>query len=94
LVRFQKETTEVYVDITSSELAHPLWGTGCRYKSYPATTSLENILPDIADYLDWKIVCSTCHRDKEDVNGTFCSNSFHLQAGENLLKMFDEPETN
>lgn len=91
LVEFLPDTTEVYLFIESSEPTNPYWGSGCKHKSYPATTSLQDILPDFEDYLKWDYVCPTCKKLKAEATTQFCSNSFHLYEGDNLLAMFDEP---
>ena len=93
-VDFKDETTEVYVYIKSTEPENPFWGNGCRHHSYPKEIPLENILPEIADYLNWEIVCPTCHGPKERPADTgFCGDVYHVDSGTNLLGIFDEDVT-
>jgi len=91
LVEFLVDSTEVFMTIQSTEPQHPIWGTGCKHKSFPATQSLEEILPGFKDYLTWEFVCNTCHKPK-GVDSSFCSNSFHLEHGVDVLRMFDDLE--
>lgn len=88
---FNETTTDVYVYIKSTEPDNPFWGDGCRHKSFPASQSLIDILPAVEDYLNWDIVCPTCHGPKTPPEGAkFCGDVCHVDQGKNLLGIFDE----
>jgi hypothetical protein len=90
-VEFNLDSTDVYVYLHSTEPDNPFWGDGCRHKSFGPTKSLEAILPEIANYLHWDIVCPLCHGPKTPEPGAkFCGHVCHVDQGKNLLGIFDE----
>lgn len=90
-VDFLEATTEVYVYMDSTEPDNPFWGNGCKHKSYPATRSLLEILPDMENYLNWHNVCPTCHKDKnKDQAAGFCGDVYHVDPASDMLSMFNE----
>lgn len=92
---FNNEATDVYVYMSSTEPDNPFWGNGCRHKSFPVDRSLESVVPEIAEYLKWEIVCSTCHKADKTLSpdAAFCGDIYHVDQGKDLLSIFNENVT-